>query len=629
MPISNRKITKLIKDLSDIDTRKRYMAAEALSEGDERVIYPLIKALKDDNTGVQDAAMRSLISIGGEVTAYMIIPLLRDEPLLRNTALIILKEIGSTAIPLLKPLLKDKDYDIRKFALDLISEIKQCSYPEEIVRLLKEDPNPNVRASAAKVIGLLQYKEALPSLIDALNDEEWVCFSVLESIALFKDNSTINSIITLLNNTSDSIRYAAIDALGKIGSKEAAKALLEYFKKADDFEKEAIIKSLVQIGMTPSLLESSEILKNILKNGDWEEKMIALKGIADIKEISCVKDIIDLAGSLDSSEPEDEDKLVFIKDVLINIGCNDSLINILNDPEIRYRGRKIVIEVIGELGCKEAVPYIVNLLGVDFRDVRRAAAKALVKMPDMCIGNILFDAIDDEDGHVRKEAVIALGKIKDERAFMPLMNCLLKEPYKDVAEEIVKTLLALDSESVYKFINEFPDSIKEIIARYADDFMILLQLSEEKNKDIRTAAIISLGKFNEEKAFKRLSNALKDSEPDVRKAAVMALGNINCSYDEIKTALNDPDMWVRIYAVRALSNSLKQDTVNTLKFLLTDRDIPVVLSAIDAIAQINKEDSFTVLSPLLEHQEEVVREKVHNIIYGDGAYEDDQVEAWK
>ncbi len=622
MSISNRKITRLIKDLFDIDAQKRHMAAEVLGEGDERVIYPLIRALKDDNPGVQDAAMRSLIRIGGEVTAYMIIPLLRDEPLLRNTALIILKEIGEVTVPLLKPLLKDKDYDIRKFALDLISEIKKCDYPEEIKRLLKEDPNPNVRASAAKVIGLLQYKEAVSSLLDALNDEEWVCFSALESLSMFKDDSTINSIIALLNNSSESIRYAAIDTLGKIGFPEAGKALLEYFKRANEFEKEAILKSLVRIGMTPTFPESSEILKNILKNGDWDEKMIALKGIADIKDVSAIKDIVDLAGSLDSSEPDDEDKLIFIKHILMIIGSNDSLIDVLNDPGIRYRGRRIAVEVLGELGYRNAVPYIINLLGIDFRDVRRAAAKALVDMPDKNIGNILLDAIDDEDGHVRKEAIIALGKIGDKTAFLPLMNCLLKEPYKDVVEEIIKTLLILDAESVYKYLNEFPDSIKEIVARYSDDIDMLIKLSEEGNKDIRTAAIISLGNFNEEKVFNRLSNALKDSEPEVRKAAVMAMGNMNCSCDGIKTALNDPDMWVRIYAVKTLSRTLKQDTVNSLKNMLSDRDIPVVLSAIDAISQLNKEDSFAILRPLLEHHEEEIREKVHNIIFGNCEYED-------
>jgi len=626
MSISAKKIKILINNLSSPDTRKRHIAAEELSEGDERVILPLIKALKDENPGVQDAAMRALIKIGGEVTAYMVIPLLRDEPLLRNTALIILKEIGQITVPLLKPLLKDKDYDIRKFALDLICEIKHCDYVEEIVRLLKEDPNPNVRASAAKTIGILQYKSAITELVDALKDEEWVCFSALESLSRFKDSSTIKPIIDLLDNSSESIRYAAIDTLGKIGSAEAGKALLEYFKYADDFEKQIIVKSLVQINVVPHSSDIAETLKDILKNGDWDEKMIALKGLADIRESSAVKDIIDLAGSLDSSEPEDEEKLLIIKEMLKTIGCSDSLIEILNDPKIRYRGRKIAIEILGELKCRKAVPYIMRLLEEDFRDVRRAAAHALADMPDEFAGNILLDAIDDEDGHVRKEAIAALGKIGDKTAFIPLLNHLFVEPYKDVTEEAVKALLSIDTESVFKHIGEFPESVKESLAKNTDDIEMLLYLSNDANINVRSSAVKSLGKAEDERAYKRLTEAIHDKEPEVRKSALIALGEMNCCYDEIKSALEDPDMWVRVYAVKTLSRSLKQDAINSFRHMLMDREIPVVLSTIEAVAQLGKDEAFGILNPLLEHEEEAVRRRVQQIIFGDQMFEEEGVE---
>ncbi len=116
MALTDQKIRTLINELGSHDGAERRFAAEELSAGDERAVYPLIKALKDKNHGVQDAAMRSLIEIGGEITAYMVLPLLREDAFLRNTAVIILQEIGAAAIPLLGPLFSDKDDDIRKFA---------------------------------------------------------------------------------------------------------------------------------------------------------------------------------------------------------------------------------------------------------------------------------------------------------------------------------------------------------------------------------------------------------------------------------------------------------------------------------------------------------------------------------
>ncbi len=145
-------LNRLIKNLTHDDASKRRAAAEDLSEGDQRAVYPLIKALRDDNFGVQDAAMHSLMQLKGESTAYMVIPLLRENSFLRNTAIVILREIGKETIPLLEILLDDKDDDVRKFALDLIHDIEYCEYKEKIVVLLKEDTNANVRAAAAKTL---------------------------------------------------------------------------------------------------------------------------------------------------------------------------------------------------------------------------------------------------------------------------------------------------------------------------------------------------------------------------------------------------------------------------------------------------------------------------------------------
>ncbi|HWR89888.1 MAG TPA: HEAT repeat domain-containing protein, partial [Dissulfurispiraceae bacterium] len=118
-----RSLKRILLKLQSEDPSVRRLAAERLSEADERAIYPLIQALKDRHPGVQDAAMRSLVAIGGEVTAYMTLPLLREEPSVRNMAVVILGELGVHAVPLVYPLLGDKNGVIRKFAVDLLRKI--------------------------------------------------------------------------------------------------------------------------------------------------------------------------------------------------------------------------------------------------------------------------------------------------------------------------------------------------------------------------------------------------------------------------------------------------------------------------------------------------------------------------
>lgn len=614
MSLTAKGLSKLLKELAHEDASKRRYAAEGLSEGDERAIYPLIKALRDENAGVQDAAMRSLMSIGGEITAYMVLPLLREDAYLRNTAMIILTRIGAEAVPLFNLLLIDKDDDVRKFAIDLICEIGQCDYPETLARLLVEDPNPNVRGSAAKAIGILQYSAALPQLISALKDEEWVCFSVLEALSVLKDEAAVQPIAELLNNPSDALRYAALEALGNIVCQASSKALLNHLAKTEGLEKTETLKSLVQTGITPSMSEVSGMLMELLRDGDWDEKFAGLKGLEDLKEEKAIPLIVDIAGSLDPSDPENEERLYRLREALLSFGCSDRLINILQDDSIRYRGKAIAIEALGTLNCKEAVSSLAKLIETGVRDVKRAGIKAIGKLGDESAEPLLLDAIQDEDGHTRKLAVAALGEIGGAEAVVHLLALLQVEQYADVIEETVKTLISIDHTAVTSHLDTFSSPLKEVIGRHSSDIDTLLSLSADKDAKVRISAISGLGKVQEERVYNRLTELLQDEEPEIRKSAVIAMDELNCCHEAIKTALNDKDMWVRLYAVKALGHSLIQDSVKNLMPMLEDTDPPVVISTINAIAQLGGREAFSVLSPLLHHKDKEVRESARQAL---------------
>lgn len=612
--------SKLIKNLSNPKDSKRRQAAEALAKSDVRAVYPLIKALRDSNAGVQDAAMRSLISIGGEATAYMVIPLLREDSFLRNTAMIILKDIGRDTVPLLRHLLKDKDDDIRKFAIDLLIEINHCDYLEDLTVLLNNDPNANVRASAAKALGIFAYKNAIPQLIKALSDEEWVCFSALEALSLIKDESTIKPIAELLKNDSETLRLAAIETLGKIGLKSSQKYLSDHLSITSGYEKMATIKSLIQIGITPEASGVADVLIDMFINSEWDDRLIALKGLVDLKEHKAIPTILDIAGSLDVSVPDEMDILEKVKDLLKGFECAPSLFKIINDPTFKYRAKTLAIEIIESQNCKAAIPYLIKVFKQDLRDVRRASINTLKDMNDEGLDQFFTEALEDSDGHVRKFAAAALGKIGDKSVFEPLLRLLGKEIYADVKEEIIKALFALDTDRVVSCLNDFDSYTREIACKYLRDINVLFRLAEDDDLNVRLSALSSLGMLDDEKAYLRLVDALKDENAAVRKTALLTLSQIGCRLEEILPMLEDSDVWVRIYAVKALGNSMDPEVIKYIAPMLNSSDIPLVLSAIDAISMIasyNDIDIFNILKPLLNHKVQTVRQRVKEII-GEG-----------
>ncbi|GAB4387951.1 MAG: HEAT repeat domain-containing protein [Thermodesulfovibrionales bacterium] len=597
-----------VNHLSDSDVSKRRAAAEALSEADERGVYPLIKALSDENPGVQDAAMRSLVAIGGEVVAYMVIPLLRENSYLRNTALLILKELGPVSVPLLYPLLKDKDEDVRKFGLDLLGEIKEGVSTDMIMPLF-HDPNANVRAAAAGAAAALECVDAVPRLVEALGDEEWVCFSALEALGSMRAEGAVPAITELLGSGYPAIRYAAIETLGRIGSAQSASALLMHASASSGMERAAAIKSLVQIGETPSLSGGLEVLIDLLREGDWEEKQVAIRGLVKLGTEKAVHPLVDLAGSFDASVPGDEEKIFAIKDAIRELGCTEALIRTLEDPSIRFRGRAFAAEMLGEMRCREAVPYLERLLNTYFRDVRRAGMKALRDLSGEGEKDRLLEAVADHDGHIRRMAASALARIGDSAASDSLMKLLREERHMDVLEEAVKALLAVDPEKLYKSLDGLSDTVKEMLGRFGGDAGVLLTLSRDADPGVRTSAVVGLGSLGDQRASDRLREALRDDDPGVRRAAVMSLGNLGCCKEEIKSALSDGDMWVRLYAVKALGRFDGRDVVDALAPMLRDRDLPVVLSTMDVMAEIGGGDAQKALGPMKGHPDPAVREK--------------------
>ncbi|MDZ4163843.1 MAG: HEAT repeat domain-containing protein [Smithellaceae bacterium] len=611
-----KNILKLIGYLADGSDSKRRSAAEALSGADERAIYPLIKALRDVNAGVQDAAMRSLISIGGPTTAYMVLPLLREDAFLRNTALMILKEIGPEVIPLLRPLLTDKDDDVRKFAIDLIIDIRQCDYPDDLIAVLTADKNANVRASAAKALGAFAYRKAIPQLIKALDDVEWVVFSALDALSSIKDEQTISPIAALLDSPSDILRYTAIETLGKMGLPAAGGTLLENLSKAQGMDKTASVKSLLQLGLMPSIPGVAELMLDMYINGEWEDRLIVLKGLIAIRQHSAIPTIVDIAGSLDPSMPNEMDILAVIKEKLTGFDCTDSLIGMLNDPAVRYRAKTIAIEIIKEQNCKLAVPHLVKLFEGNLRDVKRASIQTLKEINGMNSEQLFLDALEDADGHVRRTAVAALGKIGDSSVVKPLLQLLDNETYIDVIEEAVKTLLTIDPQEVLSHLSEFDGMIKELIAKHTRDVDVLDKLIREDELNVKLSALTSLGLIEDERSHKLLLEALNDKNAEVRKSALLALCERGCGIEEITPLLNDADVWVRIYAIRALGQLQRPEAIQSIEPMLSAAEIPLVLSAIDAIAQIaspNNIDISGVLTPLLNHKTSVIRQRAQEV----------------
>ncbi len=625
-----KNIKKLIfKLLNDKDPSERRYAAEELTSFDERAVYPLIKALKDESPAVQDAATQALIAIGtsldeerfssnpGELVTYMVIPLLREEEAyIRNTALLILTEIGSKAPFLIYQLLKDKDPDVRKFGLDLIADIKSGFDGEKVIPLLK-DPNANVRAAAARALGELRYEKAISALIECLNDEEWVSFYVLQALASLRSSDAAKAIGELLLTTDSLlVKAEAIDTLGKIGTQEVIEPLLKYYPIATRDEKREIIKALIRVEALPKDKDIKDELLSLIKEGEWEEKALAFKGVKITNLKEAVPLLVEEAGKLDPSCFDYDEKISLIQDTLLAIDSEEELLFLLEKDKLKYRAKAFVINTLGKMRSKKAIPILLRFLEDIKRDIRIASAKALGDIGDKeSVQPLVVRSVEDVDVNVRKAAIEALGMIRAREAFEPLLELIQKETYPDVIESIVISLIEIDQDRFLSNLKFYRTEVKLAVANVTYSLDILNMLLQCDTLDVRKAAIMALGKLATPEAISKITEFISSENREIKKTAISALGEAQFCSDLLFECLNDEDPWIRYYAVKALSKSCEPEIlIERLTPLLDDSFPPVVIATIEVLSLFGGREIYDILYSKKEHPNKEIREKIEEVL---------------
>ena len=198
--------------MSDVDAQKeqdvlKRLASEDASEarqaafeaGDlrlESAVPLLVKHFESSSVGVQEASERALRQIRGATVVHAVIPLLRSQDaVVRNIAMDVLREIGVDDLTTLTKLLYDPDPDIRIFIADILGSSDSSMALAPLCDVLLHDPEVNVRYQAAVSLGELRRPEAVESLRQALGDEEWVQYAVMEALAKIKDGSCVDVLV--------------------------------------------------------------------------------------------------------------------------------------------------------------------------------------------------------------------------------------------------------------------------------------------------------------------------------------------------------------------------------------------------------------------------------------------------
>ena len=219
----------------------------------------------------------------------------------------------------------------------------------------------------------------------------------------------------------------------------------------------------------------------------------------------------------EEEEPEIEEEKV--KDEI------DIQVDLLQDPDWVLRREAVV--TLGEMGDERCVEPLVRALRDGDWQVREAAVEAIAEVGSPAVELLIRYMRDWE---ARKYVIQAMGKINDERVLDPLMSMLHNDEFKDDA---TRALIDLGKPAVPKLIAALTD----------------------REEFVRKQAILALGEIKDSEAVDPLIAMLQDQDWLTRLTAAAALEQVGDlrGRDAIKPLMKDPDLVVRLRVERILA----------------------------------------------------------------------------
>jgi HEAT repeat protein len=145
----------------------------------------------------------------------------------------------------------------------------------------------------------------------------------------------------------------------------------------------------------------------------------------------------------------------------------------------------------------------------------------------------------------------------------------------------------------------------------ADEAKIALRtLADDTSRDVRAAALSSLGRLRDRGALELVLARFDDGDATVRQVAVMAAGEIGDprAMHALRAALRDPRPELRFQAVASLATLAPDDAVSALAERVDDEDPEVRAHLADALGALERPEAAAPLARLLKDTVPAVRQ---------------------
>ena len=537
-----------------------------------------IKNLSSDDFQTRNKSINFLINHDNEANHKNILGLLKSEDAIeRNSSMEILVGLGETVLDHIIKITKSSDINQRIYSANILGEIKSEKSIDSLLILL-EDEESNVRFAAAEAIGKIGSKEATMPLLHYLysrKDDPWEQFPLILTLGEIKDERSVIPLLQLIEN--DMLKQPILQAISTIADENALPYIIDLIKSSDDETLEMM-----------SILAIKHINDKVNKYSSGKESLeIVMKKVFENIDNSQINKIIQIM-----------DRMIINEDFSVKIGSIlmlgfisqvDSLAILLNNYSDDLSNEiEEAISNIAKNNYKIILDYLSNE-NIDHQDI---LIRVLGKLGITEIKNIFISKLDYDKPDVKIQSIKAITKIADEND-LPYIFKMVKDENEDVKNTAIESLGKFDENKILTLLNDFDiDELSKIkiISKLDLDIKEVLAFYQSEELQVRKTVAEILKKYPKNVAQKELIELLNDESVLVRESAIRTIEyrkeDIKNLYDLL---IDNQSDWIRYYFAKSLAyQNIDADSVNYLKSLLNDQVPFVRISAIETLGKIEQ-----------------------------------------
>lgn len=399
---------------NDVSIRRE--AADDLVYVDEKDADELLlELILDENKGVREVAGEALIRRGNQSGATQLVKNFANPRIeVRNQAMLLLTEMGEPVLEYVIPALDDPDKDVRKFAADVLGDVRS---PAAIISLVKaiNDKDPNVGFSAVEALGKIGGDEAFSELEDTFKSYPKVRATVAETLGKIGNQEGVKVIQDGLHDEDPIVVFASTEAMGLIGGENELNLLETLITESDGYIKAVAITSYVKILNRTN--KESDI--DLLSDENIAELNSAVEGNREVAE--------------------------FVENYIVSaIQNNYNKSNFDFYSKLNNELKVVVLNAFTQKKNDHTVELVVRGLKEPNTNIKMAAIGIMYNWEDENLVSHLIEALDDDDDWVCYRAAEAIGKIGGEGSVKALIIKMeSNNPLRQIS--IIKALESLNA----------------------------------------------------------------------------------------------------------------------------------------------------------------------------------------